>query len=70
MGTSLYHSFTQYLVIQGAAAPLTLNNVIIEVVPSRRCYETTFSIIEGGKSNVPLNKSSAFLGGHEVLSSI
>lgn len=60
MGTSLYHSFTQYLVIRGAAVPLTLNNLIIEVV-SGRCYETTLSIIEGERAMFHLTNPAPFL---------
>lgn len=68
MGASRHHSFTQYLVTEGAAAPLALN-LIMGAVPGRRCYETTLSIRGGKKSSASFNKFGAFLGGHEVLSS-
>lgn len=64
---SLHHSFTQYLIIEGAAAPLALNNFLIGAVPGRKCYETTLTMIGGEKSNAPFKKFRAFLGGHEVL---
>ena len=66
MGASLHHSFTQFLIIEGAA-PLALNNFLIGAVPGRKCYETALTGIGRKKSNAPFKKFRAFLGGQEVL---
>lgn len=60
MGASLHHSFTQYLTIEGAAAPLALNNVIMGAVHGRRGYETTSRVTGGEKSNAHLTNSEPF----------
>lgn len=66
MGSSLLPSFTQYLIVEGAA-PLALNSFLIGAIPGRECYETTLTGIGGEKSNAPFKKFRAFSGGQEVL---
>lgn len=68
MGASLHHCLTQYLIIEGAAASLALNHLIIGAVPGRKCYETALIVIGGEESSAPFKKFRVFLGGHEVLS--
>lgn len=61
MGASLHHCLTQYLITEGAAAPLALNHLIIEAVPGRKCYETAFRVIGGEEGNAPLKDAASLL---------